>query len=291
MKSRSWNADGLGRASRVTVRAALGRPARGAAVLVNAGRASGIVDVQRFGDHLDVLGPACAESTPRRRRNLQRAGLEIDEPARRRADARERFRRCDPRRRPPQIITPFPVAATTAGSCERLAVGGHVTHATIRRASWRSNASLSTYGTAKSTGCSARTAPEKPRPSGCFADCSTLATGATNLCRRTGDIRRATCSHRLHVSEVFALRRLDDSREPRVFRRHLRSAERRAMRRSLGFSSSPDSPTRHEITGSLPGGWKQRVAFGSAIMHEPTVLFLDEPTSGVDPIARRAFWC
>jgi ABC-2 type transport system ATP-binding protein len=66
--------------------------------------------------------------------------------------------------------------------------------------------------------------------------------------------------------------------------------ERRRERKEYVVRMAGLEEKRTAMTRDLAGGWKQRLALGCAILHEPAILFLDEPTSGVDPIARRQFW-
>jgi ABC-2 type transport system ATP-binding protein len=66
--------------------------------------------------------------------------------------------------------------------------------------------------------------------------------------------------------------------------------EKRRERKEFALRMAGLEERSESMTSVLAGGWKQRLALGCAILHEPPVLFLDEPTSGVDPIARRSFW-
>jgi ABC-2 type transport system ATP-binding protein len=68
------------------------------------------------------------------------------------------------------------------------------------------------------------------------------------------------------------------------------SDERLAERRRFVIEMAGLAGREDTLARDLAGGWRQRLALGCAILHEPTILFLDEPTGGVDPLSRRQFW-
>jgi ABC-2 type transport system ATP-binding protein len=119
------------------------------------------------------------------------------------------------------------------------------------------------------------------------------SSGQVSLAGETGQLRSAEVRQKIgYMSQKFTL--YDDLTIGQnlefycgvygVPRRH-RQAKKNWVLQMSDLVGQED-----RLTGDLPNGWKQRVAFGAAVMHEPKVVFLDEPTSGVDPLARRQFW-
>ncbi|MEC4814252.1 MAG: ATP-binding cassette domain-containing protein [Scytonema sp. PMC 1069.18] len=117
--------------------------------------------------------------------------------------------------------------------------------------------------------------------------------GRVTLAGETGQLRSAEVRQKIgYMSQKFTL--YDDLSigENLEFYCGVYGIPRRYRRAKKNWvlQMSDLSGQEDRLTGDLPGGWKQRVAFGASVMHEPKVLFLDEPTSGVDPLARREFW-
>jgi ABC-2 type transport system ATP-binding protein len=95
-----------------------------------------------------------------------------------------------------------------------------------------------------------------------------------------------------YMAQLFCLYPELTVRENLEFFGGLYGLEPRALAERQAWALSTAGLEGHEdqVTSELPLGWKQRLSLAAAVMHEPEILVLDEPTSGVDPVSRRSFW-
>lgn len=279
------------RAKRLEVRTSnLGKAEQ--ALLALRGPDKEILDVQRFGDRLDVLahsperGTAIIEQTMRSS-NLSIEDIHNDEPtlenvfvASLRALGEE-----------PKAM-PFPGRHRHLNSQGKIAIGaGNLTRmfgsftavkdVTLQVRYGEIYGLLGANGAGKTTTIKMLCGLLEP------------TAGDMQLAGERGNLRSQDVRQQIgYMSQKFSLYNDLTVRENLEFFAGVYGVprEERAEKIRWVLSFSGLEGKQEQITGSLPGGWKQRVAFGACIMHEPGVLFLDEPTSGVDPLARRAFW-
>ncbi len=120
-----------------------------------------------------------------------------------------------------------------------------------------------------------------------------ISSGNMTIAGETGDLRSAALRQQIgYMSQKFTL--YDDLTilENLQFYSGVYGLSARQSQEKIGWvlAICGLEGQAHLLTRQLPGGWKQRVAFGASVMHEPKILFLDEPTSGVDVLARKQFW-
>ena len=257
-----------------------------------AGPGRDILDVQRFGDRLDLLAPHPDVARAIAEGSLNAAGLEIqemllDEPtlentfvARLRALGQEVHDEVFPGRR--------------SGSDRTGQVAIGASRLTKRFGSFTAVHDVSLdvhygeiYGLLGANGAGKTTTIKML--------CGLLepSSGGVRLAGRTEKLQSSEVRQRLgYMSQKFSLYNDLSIEENLEFFAGVYGvpAEEREEKKRWVLAFSGLEGREKQLTGSLPQGWKQRVAFGAAIMHEPRVLFLDEPTSGVDPLARRSFW-
>jgi len=256
-----------------------------------AGR-SGVADVQRFGDRLDVMVPDAAAGERAVRAELDAAGQAV-ESVRVGAPTLEnafvsilRARGGDAR------VSAFPGGRAEPPRADAIAIGARGLGKAFGAFTAVKGVDLAirageVYGLLGANGAGKTTTIKML--------CGLLepSEGEVRLAGESGTLRSEGVRQQIgYMSQKFSL--YDDLtiEENLDFFAGVYRVEpaRRAERKRWVLDFAGLGGRGGQLTGSLPGGWKQRVAFGAAIMHEPRVLFLDEPTSGVDPIARRAFW-
>jgi drug efflux transport system ATP-binding protein len=254
---------------------------------------AGIDDAQRFGDHLDVMVKDAAAGEKLTRETLQTAGIAVEEIKVASPTLENSFVAMLRHLEDEVRATPFPVKRKFQDRpSDALAIGARDLTKTFGDFEAVKGIGLEVkygeiYGLLGANGAGKTTTIKML--------CGLLepTDGEAELAGERGSLRSGEARQRVgYMSQKFSL--YDDLTIEEnldffagVYRVPL--AERAEKKRWV-LSFSGLQGRGKQMTGSLPGGWKQRVAFGAAVMHEPSVLFLDEPTSGVDPLARRAFW-
>jgi ABC-2 type transport system ATP-binding protein len=107
-----------------------------------------------------------------------------------------------------------------------------------------------------------------------------------DIVAQSGEIKRRTG----YMTQKFSLYEDLTVEENLLFSARIHGLDRVRERVAAALAQLGLAERRRQLAGTLSGGWKQRLALASATLHEPQLLLLDEPTAGVDPQARRAFW-